>query len=307
MSRQGVRQGTSYGMALRAAAALSFSLMYALMKWAATLEPVSAGEMVFYRSLFGLPVVLFWVLSAKGGLASLSTRRPMVHVWRCALGVTGILLIFQGLKLLPLADATTIGFTAPIFATLLSILFLKEKVGRHRWTAVVLGFLGVLVMVRPGAEGAPPLAGLLFALGGAFVAAAVTVTLRQLGKTESATAIVFWFFVACATVGGGLTLIDGHSHSWAVLAVLAAGGLAGGLAQLLMTTSLQHAPVSALAPLDYLQMVGAVVLGWLLLSDAPTAATLAGAALIAGSGLYTAWRERVLHREITPPSPNASV
>lgn len=307
MGRQGVRQGTSYGMALRAAAALSFSLMYALMKWAATLEPVSAGEMVFYRSLFGLPVVLFWVLSAKGGLASLSTRRPMVHVWRCALGVTGILLIFQGLKLLPLADATTIGFTAPIFATLLSILFLKEKVGRHRWTAVVLGFLGVLVMVRPGAEGAPPLAGLLFALGGAFVAAAVTVTLRQLGKTESATAIVFWFFVACATVGGVLTLIDGHSHSWAVLAVLAAGGLAGGLAQLLMTTSLQHAPVSALAPLDYLQMVGAVVLGWLLLSDAPTAATLAGAALIAGSGLYTAWRERVLHREITPPSPNASV
>ena len=304
MSRQGVRQGTSYGMALRAAAALSFSLMYALMKWAATLEPVSAGEMVFYRSLFGLPVVLFWVLSAKGGLASLSTRRPMVHVWRCALGVTGILLIFQGLKLLPLADATTIGFTAPIFATLLSILFLKEKVGRHRWTAVVLGFLGVLVMVRPGAEGAPPLAGLLFALGGAFVAAAVTVTLRQLGKTESATAIVFWFFVACATVGGGLTLIDGHSHTWPVLAILAAGGLAGGLAQLLMTTSLQHAPVSALAPLDYLQMVGAVVLGWLLLSDAPTATTLAGAALIVGSGLYTAWRERVLHREITPPSPS---
>ncbi|MEG1029779.1 MAG: hypothetical protein RSE34_06870, partial [Brevundimonas sp.] len=76
------RHGASYGMTLRVASAFSFSLMYALMKWAATLEPVSAGEMVFYRSLFGLPVVLFWVLSAKGGLASLSTRRPMVHVWR---------------------------------------------------------------------------------------------------------------------------------------------------------------------------------------------------------------------------------
>jgi drug/metabolite transporter (DMT)-like permease len=299
-----IRHGASYGIMLRAAAALSFSLMYALMKWAATLEPVSAGEMVFYRSIFGLPVVLMWVLNSGGGLAAISTRRPMIHVWRCALGVTGILLIFQGLRLLPLADATTIGFTSPIFATLLSILFLKEKVGRHRWTAVGLGFLGVLVMVRPGAEGAPPLVGLLFALGGAFVAASVTVTLRQLGKTESATAIVFWFFVACAAVGGVLALIDGHSHSGMVLAILAAGGLAGGLAQLLMTTSLQHAPVSALAPLDYLQMVGAVVLGWLLLSDTPTAATLAGAALIAGSGLYTAWRERVLHREITPPSPS---
>lgn len=307
MIRQDARQGAGYGMALRAAAALSFSLMYALMKWAATFEPVSAGEMVFYRSVFGLPVVLFWVLSSKGGLASISTRRPLVHVWRCALGVSGILLIFQGLRLLPLADATTIGFTAPIFATLFSILFLKEKVGRHRWTAIALGFLGVLVMVRPGAAGAPPLGGLLFALGGACLAAGVTVTLRQLGKTESATAIVFWFFIACSAVGGVLTLIDGHSHTWAVLGVLAAGGLAGGLAQLLMTTSLQHAPVSALAPLDYLQMVGAVVLGWLLLSDAPTAATLSGAALIAGSGLYTAWRERILRRDITPPSPNASV
>ena len=294
------RQGTSYGLALRAAAALSFSLMYALMKWAATLQPLSAGEMVFYRSLFGLPVVLLWVFGTGSGLAAISSRRPMVHVWRGALGVSGIFLIFQGLRLLPLADATTIGFTAPIFATMLSILFLKETVGRHRWTAVIVGFLGVLLMVRPGAAGAPPLIGVLFALGGAFVAASVTVTLRQLGKTETATAIVFWFFVACLIAGGVVTVIEGRTLDGTVLAILAAGGLAGGLAQILMTTSLRHAPVSALVPLDYLQLVGAVVLGWALLSDAPTMATLAGAALIAGSGLYTAWRERVLRREITP-------
>jgi drug/metabolite transporter (DMT)-like permease len=294
------RQGTSYGMALRAAAALSFSLMYALMKWAATLQPLSAGEMVFYRSLFGLPVVLLWVFGTGSGLAAISSRRPMVHVWRGALGVSGIFLIFQGLRLLPLADATTIGFTAPIFATLLSILLLKETVGRHRWTAVIVGFLGVLLMVRPGAAGAPPLIGVLFALGGAFVAASVTVTLRQLGKTETATAIVFWFFMACLIAGGVVAVIEGRTLDGTVLAILAAGGLAGGLAQILMTTSLRHAPVSALVPLDYLQLVGAVVLGWALLSDAPTLATLAGAALIAGSGLYTAWRERVLRREITP-------
>jgi drug/metabolite transporter (DMT)-like permease len=287
-------------MALRAAAALSFSLMYALMKWAATLQPLSAGEMVFYRSLFGLPVVLLWVFGTGSGLAAISSRRPMVHVWRGALGVSGIFLIFQGLRLLPLADATTIGFTAPIFATLLSILLLKETVGRHRWTAVIVGFLGVLLMVRPGAAGAPPLIGVLFALGGAFVAASVTVTLRQLGKTETATAIVFWFFMACLIAGGVVAVIEGRTLDGTVLAILAAGGLAGGLAQILMTTSLRHAPVSALVPLDYLQLVGAVVLGWALLSDAPTLATLAGAALIAGSGLYTAWRERVLRREITP-------
>lgn len=294
------RQGTSYGMALRAAAALSFSLMYALMKWAATLQQLSAGEMVFYRSLFGLPVVLLWVFGTGSGLAAISSHRPMVHVWRAALGVSGIFLIFQGLRLLPLADATTIGFTAPIFATLLSIVLLKETVGRHRWTAVIVGFLGVLLMVRPGAAGAPPLIGVLFALGGAFVAASVTVTLRQLGKTETATSIVFWFFMACLIAGGVVTVIEGRSMDGTVLAILAAGGLAGGLAQILMTTSLRHAPVSALVPLDYLQLVGAVVLGWALLSNAPTMATLAGAALIAGSGLYTAWRERVLRREITP-------
>ena len=302
-----IRQGTSYGMALRACSALSFSLMYALMKWAASLEPVSAGEMVFYRSLFGLPVVLIWILSQHSGLAAIKTKRPMVHVWRCALGVSGILLIFQGLRLLPLADATTISFTSPIFATLLSIVVLKEQVGKHRWAAIALGFLGVLVVLRPGLEGAPPLGGLLFALGGAFVAASVTVTLRQLGKTESATSIVFWFFIACALVGGLFTLFDGHSHSLRVLAVLAAGGLAGGLAQMLMTTSLQHAPVSALAPLDYLQMVGAVILGWLLLSDVPTMFTLCGAALIAGSGLYTAWREQVRRREVSASAPSSNL
>ncbi|WP_297798904.1 DMT family transporter [uncultured Brevundimonas sp.] len=302
-----IRSGSSYGVTLRAVSALCFSLSFGLMKWAATLEPVAASEMVFYRALFGLPVVMLWVASQKQGLEAIKTKRPFVHLWRCALGVSGIFLIFEGIKHLPLADATTIGFTAPIFATLLSIVLLKESVGIHRWIAILIGFLGVIVVVRPGAEGAPPLVGLLFSLAGAFVAASVTVTLRQLGKTESATSIVFWFFIACALVGGTVSLFNGHVHSLAVIGVLSAGGLAGGFAQMLMTTSLRHAPVSTLAPLDYLQMVGAVLLGWALMSDVPTPATLCGAALIAASGVYTAWRERVRQREITPPSANASV
>lgn len=302
-----IRSGSSYGVTLRAVSALCFSLSFGLMKWAATLEPVAASEMVFYRALFGLPVVLLWVASQKQGLDAIKTKRPFVHLWRCALGVSGIFLIFEGIKHLPLADATTIGFTAPIFATLLSIVLLKESVGIHRWIAILIGFMGVIVVVRPGAEGAPPLVGLLFSLAGAFVAASVTVTLRQLGKTESATSIVFWFFIACALVGGTVSLFNGHVHSLAVIGVLSAGGLAGGFAQMLMTTSLRHAPVSTLAPLDYLQMVGAVLLGWALMSDVPTPATLCGAALIAASGVYTAWRERVRQREITPPSANASV
>lgn len=277
------------------------------MKWASDLEPVVAGEMVFYRSLFGLPIVVLWIMSQRSGLDAIKTKRPMVHLWRCVLGVSGIFMIFEGLRHLSLADAITIGFTAPIFATLLSIVFLKEKVGKHRWTAIAMAFLGVLVVMRPGSSGAPPLGGLMMSLGGAFVAASVTVTLRQLGKTESATSIVFWFFVACCVAGGFFTLLQGQNHGWKVIAILAAGGLAGGVAQMFMTTSLQHAPVSVLAPLDYLQMVGAIVLGWMMMSDVPTVATLCGAVLIVGSGLYTAWRERILRREITPPAPSSTV
>ncbi len=295
--------GVSRGILLRIASAGCFSLMAAMMKYATTLEPVTAPEMVFYRALFGLPVVLVWVMSAPAGLSTLKTHRPLVHLWRCALGVTGILLIFQTLRMLPLADATTIGFTAPIFATLLSVVVLKEVVGLRRWAAVVLGFIGVAVMVQPGSGGGPPLDGLMIGLAGAFMAAAVTVTLRQLGKTETTASIVFWFFIACAVVGGGLMIFTAEWRAWPTYAVLAAGGVAGGAAQLFMTNSLRHAPVGVVAPFDYLQIVGAVGFGWWLMHASPTVSTLIGAALIAASGLYTAWREQVRRRETTPATP----
>ncbi|MDY6923108.1 MAG: DMT family transporter [Pseudomonadota bacterium] len=292
----------SRGILLRVASAGCFSLMAAMMKYATTFDPVSAAEMVFYRALFGLPVVLVWVMAGPG-LSAIRTRRPHVHLWRCSLGVSGILLIFEALRMLPLADATTIGFTAPIFATLLSILVLKEAVGPRRWAAVILGFVGVAVVVQPGASGGPPLAGLLIGLAGAFMSAAVTVTLRQLGKTETTASIVFWFFVACAAAGGLLMAFSAEWRSWPAYAALAAGGLAGGAAQLFMTNSLRHAPVGVVAPFDYLQIVGAVAFGWWLMQAPPTVSTLTGAALIASAGVYTAWREQVRRREATPSTP----
>jgi drug/metabolite transporter (DMT)-like permease len=298
-------QGVPRGILLRVASAGCFSLMSAMMKYAATLEPVSAAEMVFYRALFGLPVVLVWVMTLPEGFSALKAKRPHVHLWRCALGVTGVLLIFQTLRMLPLADATTIGFTAPIFATLLSIVVLKEAVGARRWAAVILGFVGVVVMVRPGLGGGPPLAGLLIGLGGAFMSAAVTVTLRQLGRTETTASIVFWFFVACTVVGGGLMVFSAEWRDWATYAALAAGGVAGGVAQLFMTNSLRYAPVGVVAPFDYLQIVGAIAFGWFLMHASPSASTLAGAALIAAAGLYTAWREQVRRREATASTPPA--
>ncbi|WP_313012087.1 DMT family transporter [Brevundimonas sp.] len=293
------------GIALRIAAAGCFSIMAAVLKLASR-DGVMAPEMLFYRAFFGLPVVLAWVLTQPGGLASLKTRRPLAHVGRSVLGIVSILCVFQTLTLLPLADATTLSFTAPIFATLLSFLILKEAVGPRRWAAVAVGFIGVVIVMRPGAgDHAVPVEGIAFGLVAALLTAGVTVTLRQLRDTEHVAAIVFWFFVGSSTVGAILLPFVGHWHSPLTFALLVGSGLAGGLAQLYMTASLQKAPVAVVAPFDYLQIVGAIVFGWWLMSTTPTLSTLAGAALIASSGLYTAWREHIRRKAalIQPTAP----
>jgi len=232
--------------------------------------------------------VLFWVLRRKN-LASLRPNNPLAHMWRSALGLVTMALTFQALILLPLADATALNFTAPIFATILSFLILKEEVGVHRWTAVLVGFLGVLVVARPDGSGLPVL-GTAIALAAATGSAGVTTTLRRLQRSENIGAIVFWFAIAGVVVAGLLMPFFGHEHSAEAFAIAAAGGLAGGVGQLLMTTSLR-APVSVVTPFDYLQIVGATVYGWLLFSAVPGISTVLGATLIAASGLYTAWRE----------------
>ena len=298
------------GIALRIAAAGSFSIMAAVLKLA-SLDGVVAPEMLFYRAFFGLPVVLVWVLTQPGGLAGLTTRRPLAHVGRSALGIVSILCVFQTLTLLPLADATTLSFTAPIFASLLSFLILKEAVGPRRWAAVAVGFIGVIIVMRPipGIMGAAdyvvPLEGIVFGLVAALLTAGVTITLRQLRDTEHVAAIVFWFFVGSSIVGAVLLPFVGHWHSPLTFALLIGSGVAGGLAQLFMTASLQKAPVAVVAPFDYLQIVGAIVFGWWLMSTTPTLTTLAGAALIGSSGLYTAWREHVRRKAalIQPTAP----
>ncbi len=272
--------------------------MGALLKLA-SMEGLNAPELVFYRSLFSLPVVLFWVLKRES-LGSLKPNRPLAHVWRSCLGLLSMGLTFQALILLPLADATAINFTAPIFATILSFLILREDVGLHRWGAVVLGFIGVLIVARPGGSSLPIL-GIAIALVGAVGQAGVTTTLRHLQRSENVAAIVFWFAIAGIVVGGLLMPFFGRLHGLTALALVVAGGLAGGVGQLLMTSSLR-APVSVVSPFDYLQIVAATIYGWLLFSDVPSLHTILGAALIAGSGIYTALRE---HRRRLREGPTA--
>ena len=165
----------------------------------------------------------------------------------------------------------------------------------HRWSAVLLGFVGVLIVARPGGSSLPAL-GVAIALIGAVGQAGVTTTLRHLQRSENVSAIVFWFAISGILVGALLMPFFGELHSAEALGIVLAGGLAGGLGQLLMTASLR-APISVVTPFDYLQIVAATVYGWVLFSDVPSTHTIVGAVLIAGSGLYTALREHRLRLE----------
>jgi drug/metabolite transporter (DMT)-like permease len=289
------------GILCRIGMGISFSTMGAMLKLAST-QGLNAPELVFYRSLFSLPVVLLWVLKREN-LAVLRPNNPLAHVWRSALGLTSMGLTFQALILLPLAEATAINFTAPIFATILSFFILREDVGTHRWAAVAVGFVGVLIVARPGGSAIPAI-GVTIALIAAVSQAGVTTTLRQIQRSENISAIVFWFAVAGIMVGGLLIPFFGRWHGAEALAFVMIGGIAGGSGQLFMTASLR-APISAVAPFDYLQIVGATIYGWLLFSDVPTMNMIAGAGLIAASGLYIAWREhrrRVRQAAATVPA-----
>jgi len=287
-----------FAIGLRLLAMMMLAATYAIGKLLAARD-VALVEIVFYRQLFALPVVAAWLVATLG--PAFAPRAPLrSHMTRTALGLAGMLLNFGAVALLPLAEATSIGFTMPIFATILSALLLKERIGVHRWGAVALGFAGVAFMAHPNSANlAAP--GLLVALAGAIVSAFVSIVLRDLSRTEQAPVIVFWF-TALSLPPLGLLLVfwaSGHDVlSWALLVLL---GAAGGAAQLLMTAALKWGPVSIVIPMDYSQMIWATWAGWLLWASWPSPASWIGAALIAASGLYIAWREHVRRREIISP------
>ena len=265
---------------------------------------VGTTELIFYRNLFSLPVILLW-LAFGPGFAAIRTKRPRAHLSRAAVGLVSMSLNFQALVMLPLAEATTIGFAAPLFAMILSALLLGEQIGWHRWGAVALGFAGVIVVMQPG-NSSLPLDGLAVAVLAALGVATVVITVRQIGATEQAATTVFWFNMASLAVMGLPMPWLAHAHSLEVFAILAVMGITGGIAQMLMTSSLRCAPVAVLAPFDYFQLIWATAIGWLLWAHAPSGSTLAGGLLIAASGIYAAYREHHLHRRAvagisTPP------
>ena len=285
---------------LKIASALLFAVMQALVRWLGDAVPL--GQVVFYRSVFAiLPVVV--IFAWRGELAAaVRTSRPFGQAWRGTISVAGMFLNFAALARLPLVDATAILFAAPLITVAFAAIFLGERVRIYRWSAVGVGFLGVLVTLWPHLEPSHLFAagstaatiGATCAMASAFTNAGSVIQTRRLTDTESTSSIVFYFSLICALAGLATWPFGWATPSAGQFAALIALGVLGGLAHILLTESYRHAPASVIAPFDYTTMVWAFVLGYALFDEVPTKYVFIGATIIAGAGLFVIWRERQL-------------
>ncbi len=276
------------GIALKLGAVIAMGLMSALVKLAAE-RGAHTLEIVFFRNLFAFIPLLAYILATRGWMV-LRTSRPLGHLTRSAIGVSGMVCGFAAVGMMPLSDYTAITFAAPLFITALSQPVLGEKVGPHRWVAVVVGFVGVMVMVRPDPVNLIGL-GALLALGQAFGTAGAMLAIRQLGTTEPGPTIVFYFTLAATLVGAAGLPFVWTRPSPELLLILVACGLMGGVGQILMTQAFRLAPAAIVAPFEYAALLWAGLLGFSLWGETPAATTLVGGTIVIASGLYILWRE----------------
>ena len=279
------------GMSLRLASALALAMMFAGVKWASQ-HGVSVGESLFYRQVGTTLCAVDWVALGPG-FASLKTKRVGAHVARMAIGLVAMGLNFLAFVLLPLAEATAIGFSVPVFATLLAALVLGEPTGRWRWSAILVGFLGVLVIVQPGSGHIGAYGGMV-AVAAALSTAGATIAIRRLGATEPTAATVFWFGLSSLVPLGVVMLFVARPHDLHSFAVIAALSAAGGVAQLLLTGALRLAPVALVMPMDYSALLWAILLGWMVFGQLPSRWTWLGAPIVIAAGLVILWREHRL-------------
>nr|WP_245739167.1 DMT family transporter [Sphingomonas rubra] len=281
---------------LRLLSVVLFACMNAGIKLAEA-RGAAFGELLFFRQA-GAAVLVTAVIAAGPGLATIRTARIGAHISRAVVGVTSMALTFAALLALPLAEATTIAFTTPIFATVLGALVLGEPTGARRWSAVALGFVGVLIVVQPGGH-AIPARGAAYGIAAALLTSVVFILLRQIGRTERAQTTVWWFSVLSLVPLGIGYAFSAQGHAPATWALLVGIGLFGGAAQLAMTASLRRGAVSLVVPFDYSALLWATAFGWWLFGSLPGSSTWIGAPVIVASGLYIVWREHVRRREET--------
>jgi drug/metabolite transporter (DMT)-like permease len=303
------------GISFKLLSALSFTLMSAAIKLLAARYPT--GELVFFRSFFALIPLVIWLSWRSEFPSALKTSNLRGHMKRGIIGSTGMFLGFAALHLLPLSDAVAIGYAAPLILVALAALILKEKVRVYRWTAVCIGFLGVLLMLSPhmkpdafaqGLSGGPAI-GALLALGGAFCSAFASVEVRMLTRTEKTGAIVF-YFMSLTSLLGLLTIFLGWTMpNWQEFMLLVTIGVLGGLGQILLVQAYRYGDASLVAPFEYSTMIWATALGWFVFGEWPASAVITGSLIVIASGIYVILREKqlgLLKRETREVGPSRS-
>ncbi len=289
------------GIACQLAAGVSFTMMAALVRYVSPRVPI--GEIVFARSFIALIPLLLLLAWRDELILAVRTKNPLAHLSRSVSGIIAMFLTFAALWYLPLAEATAIGFATPLFNVMLAAIFLGEKVRIWRWTAVIIGLLGVLVMLSPyigqTEYDRDDAIGALIALAAALVIAVAMTQVRYFSRTETTASLVFYFSVSCA-VGGLLTLPWGWI--WPTtgdLMALLAMGVFGGFGQILITESYRYAPASVLAPFAYFTMLWSVIIGYLAFAELPKQEVFVGATVVIAAGLFVIYRERKLGIERT--------
>jgi drug/metabolite transporter (DMT)-like permease len=282
------------GIGLRLLAMLALSLMFVLVKYVDR-SGIHVLESLFWRQALILPFLFLWIWKVAG-FQSLKTRRITSHARRMVMGLTGMACNFLAMIYLPMAEATTISLSVPIFAVIFAAIMLNERIGWQRWGSVALGFIGVLIVLNPTAIFSAGLSGehaigVMIGISGAVTTALISIALRDLGRTESATTIVFYFsLLSMIPLGLALPFVyTPHSaEQWLMLAGL---GLSGAVVQMGLTGALRLAPVSVVLSMDYSSLLWAIALGWFFFGSIPAETTWIGAPLIVLSGLFIAWRE----------------
>ena len=290
---------TLKGIALKIFAVTLFIVMSALIKAAS--ENVPTGEIVFFRSFFAIPVILGWLWMRGSLRTGLKVKSPMGHFWRGFVGTTAMGLSFAGLALLPLPEVTALGYAAPLLTVVFAAMFLDEKVGVFRVSAVALGLIGVLIVLSPRLTTltgptvqTAEAVGAVMVLMGATCAALAQIYIRKLVATEETSAIVFYFsltstLLALLTLPFGWVVPNGTDMTLLVLA-----GLLGGMGQIFLTSAYRFADASVVAPFDYTSMLLALLIGYFIFDEVPTGTMLSGAALVIVAGIIIILRERYL-------------
>jgi drug/metabolite transporter (DMT)-like permease len=300
------------GILLKVVSVCIFVVMSSLLKATGT---VPAGQLVFYRCLFAIVPVLVYLAWRRQLRAGFRTANPLGHVLRGLIGVVSMGLGFYALTKLPLPEAIAIGYASPLLIVVFSAIMLKEQVHFIRWSAVLVGLVGVAIMLWPrltvfsgeSAMGWGETVGAIAALGGAICAAFAMMQVRRLVQTERTETIVLYFFIS-ASIISLVTIPFGWvwpTPQQALFLILA--GFAGGIAQIMMTASYRHADMSVIAPFEYTSLLLGLLVGYFAFAEVPTVPMLIGAAIVIASGIVVILREhrlgldRVKSREASTP------